>query len=108
MSAGRRSGDTGEFQTPGRAQKAGKSGVGRALRPQADPRQKRKFKEFRLTSFAIDHPTSVFVMTLIVVLLGLSSYVNVPKEMMPEIVMQKILFRMSCSIFLIGLMCPFQ
>ncbi len=91
MSAGRRSGDTGEFRTPGRTQKAGKSGVSPALRPQTDPRHKRKFKEFRLTSYAIDHPTSVFVMTFIIVILGLRAYLQVPKESMPEIVIPNII-----------------
>jgi len=38
------------------------------------------FKHFRVTTFAVDHPTSVIVLTGIVVLLGLRSYVTVPKE----------------------------
>jgi hypothetical protein len=97
-----RKGDTGEFRTPG----AGDSGVHRkasATDPSrlsgahlksgqaTDSRHKRKFKEFRLTSFAIDHPTSVMVMTLILVLMGLMSYIRVPKEMAPEIVIPFIL-----------------
>jgi multidrug efflux pump len=49
-----------------------------------------KFKEFRLTSFAVDHPTLVLVLTGIVVLLGLVSYVTVPKESSPEIVVPNI------------------
>ena len=91
MSADKHTGDPGDFKAPGKGSKAGKSGVSPALRPQADPRHKHRFKEFRLTSFAIDHPTSVFVMTLIVVLMGLSSYISVPKESMPEIVIPNII-----------------
>ena len=49
-----------------------------------------RFKEFRLTSFAIEHSTMVLVMTAIVVLLGLSSYAAVPKESSPEIVIPNI------------------
>ena len=56
-----------------------------------DSRHKRKYKEFRLTSFAIDHPTSVMVMTVILILMGLMSYDRVPKEMAPEIVVPFIL-----------------
>ena len=56
-----------------------------------DPRQKRKFKEFPLSSFAIDHPTSVIVMTVILILAGLSSYMTVPKESMPEFVVPNVI-----------------
>ena len=44
------------------------------------------FREFPLTSFAIDHPTSVLVLTGMVILLGVMSYIQVPKESFPEIV----------------------
>jgi multidrug efflux pump subunit AcrB len=67
---------SGTFQPPGSA---------------PDSRHKRLFKEFWLSSFAIDHPTSVMVMTLIVIIMGLASYVQVPKESMPEIVVPNIL-----------------
>ena len=50
----------------------------------------RKFKEFRLTSFAVDHPTLVMVLAGIVLVLGLASYVTVPKESSPEIVVPNI------------------
>jgi hypothetical protein len=101
----RRTGETDAFRIPeeGAKSKSGqkpkapepkvsRSGVGAAHRLQStDVRQKRKFKEFRLTSFAVDHPTSVFVMTLIVVIAGLGSYLAVPKESMPEIVIPNII-----------------
>ena len=48
--------------------------------------QKGIYKEFSLTSFAIDHPTSVLVLTAIVILMGVVSYIRVPKESFPEIV----------------------
>ncbi len=44
------------------------------------------FREFRLTSLAIDHPTSILVLTGIIILLGLRSYITVPKESAPEII----------------------
>jgi multidrug efflux pump len=49
-----------------------------------------KFREFRLTSFAVDHPTLVMVLAGIVLVLGLVSYVTVPKESSPEIVVPNI------------------
>ncbi len=49
-----------------------------------------KFKQFWLTSFSIDHPTTVLVMTLLVIIMGLVSYRRVPKESFPEIVIPNI------------------
>ncbi len=43
------------------------------------------FKEFWLTSFAVDHPTSVLVLMAMVIIAGFISYVRVPKEAAPEI-----------------------
>jgi multidrug efflux pump subunit AcrB len=43
------------------------------------------YKEFWLTSFAVDHPTSVIVLTAIILIAGFISYVTVPKEAAPEI-----------------------
>jgi multidrug efflux pump subunit AcrB len=56
-----------------------------------DPRHKRKFKEFWLSSYAIDHPTSVMVMTVILIILGIGSYMSVPKESMPEFVVPNVI-----------------
>jgi multidrug efflux pump subunit AcrB len=44
-----------------------------------------EFKEFWLTSFAVDHPTSVLVLMIIVIIAGFISYMRVPKEAAPEI-----------------------
>ena len=51
----------------------------------------RRLKEFALTSFAIAHPTSVVVLTLILIVLGFVSYLQVPRESMPEIVIPNII-----------------
>ena len=48
-------------------------------------------KEFFLTSLAIRHPTSVVVLTLILIALGFISYLRVPRESMPEIVIPNII-----------------
>ena len=50
-----------------------------------------RFKEFRLTSFAVDHPTSIVVLTVILIITGVSSYLSVPKESAPEIVVPNII-----------------
>ncbi|HWP36504.1 MAG TPA: efflux RND transporter permease subunit [Gemmatimonadales bacterium] len=50
-----------------------------------------KFKEFWLTSVSVDHPTSVVVLTAFLVIVGLGSYVTIPKESSPEIVVPNII-----------------
>ncbi|MEE9471670.1 MAG: efflux RND transporter permease subunit [Gemmatimonadota bacterium] len=45
----------------------------------------KRYKQFWLTSLAVDHPTSVLVLTAIIILGGLVSYLRIPKESMPEI-----------------------
>ncbi len=49
-----------------------------------EPRVLDRFKEFRLTSLAIDHRTSVMVLFAILVFGGISSYIALPKESFPE------------------------
>ncbi len=49
-----------------------------------------KYRQFPLTSFAIDHFTSVVVLTGIIIILGIISYVTLPKEATPEIVIPNI------------------
>ena len=44
----------------------------------------RSFKEFRLTSIAVDHATSVIVLFLFIMIAGLLSYRSIPKESFPE------------------------
>jgi multidrug efflux pump subunit AcrB len=43
------------------------------------------FKEFGLTSLAVNNPISVLVLTVIIVFSGLSAYLSVPRESAPEI-----------------------
>jgi multidrug efflux pump len=84
--------DTGSFRVPRQGIGSGKGGgpTPPGTIP-GDHRHKRKFKEFWLSSFAIDHPTSVIVMMAILGLAGLVSYVSVPKESMPEFVVPNII-----------------
>jgi multidrug efflux pump len=55
------------------------------------PKKERKFRTFPLTDFAVNHPTSVFVLTAIIVFMGLSSYLTIPKESAPEVTIPNIL-----------------
>ena len=50
-----------------------------------------RFKEFALTSFAVDHPTSVIVMTAFLGIIGIGSYLTIPKESSPEIVVPNVI-----------------
>jgi multidrug efflux pump len=43
-------------------------------------------KEFKLTSWSIDNKTSIYVLTVIITLAGILSYIALPKEQFPEIV----------------------
>ena len=43
------------------------------------------FKEFKPSSWAIDNKTSVFVLTVIILLLGFTSYFSITKEKFPDI-----------------------
>ncbi len=57
---------------------------------ESDPTFSDSFKEFRLTSFAVGHRTSVVMLFILVLLAGLVSYLNLPKEYQPEIVLPMI------------------
>ncbi|SVA60396.1 uncharacterized protein METZ01_LOCUS113250, partial [marine metagenome] len=43
-----------------------------------------KFREFRATSLAIEHKTSVLVLLFIIALMGVLAYRATPKESFPE------------------------
>ncbi len=47
-------------------------------------------KEFGLTNLAVNNVTSVMILTLLIVVLGFNSYVSMPKEQFPEIVIPTI------------------
>ncbi|TVR65739.1 MAG: efflux RND transporter permease subunit, partial [Gemmatimonadales bacterium] len=53
--------------------------------PEHDPSFLARFKEFRLTSFAIAHATSVVVLFVFISVAGLLAYLNIPKESSPQI-----------------------
>jgi multidrug efflux pump subunit AcrB len=52
--------------------------------------KKNIFREFGLTSFAVDNGTSVFILTFMIILFGWNSYQSMPKELYPEIVIPTI------------------
>ena len=51
---------------------------------------KEKFRQFSLSSLAIDNSTSIFILTLMILFFGVSSYNTMPKEAFPEIPWPKI------------------
>jgi multidrug efflux pump subunit AcrB len=55
------------------------------------PLDRSKFREFWPTSFAVDHPTMIMVLTGIILVLGLASYIRIPKESSPEIVVPNLI-----------------
>ncbi len=52
-----------------------------------DPMQDQKFEIFGLSKFSIKNSTSIFIITILFVAAGFFSYVVMPKEQFPEIVM---------------------
>ena len=52
---------------------------------------KDKFKEFKLSSWSIDNRTAIYILTIIITLVGLSTYNSLPKEQFPEIKMPQII-----------------
>ncbi len=51
---------------------------------------KKVYREFSLTSLAVDNATSIILLTLMIVIFGISAYNNMPKEQYPEIVIPTI------------------
>lgn len=49
-----------------------------------------KFKEFKLSSWAIDNKISVYVLTLLITFIGIRAYNALPKESFPDIVVPTI------------------
>jgi multidrug efflux pump subunit AcrB len=52
---------------------------------------KDKFKEFKLSSWAIDNRTAVYLLTVLITFVGLMAYLNLPKEQFPEIKLPQII-----------------
>ncbi|MPL94176.1 Cobalt-zinc-cadmium resistance protein CzcA [bioreactor metagenome] len=53
--------------------------------------KKKKYREFIGSSWAIDNNTSVYVLTVLIILVGIMSYRSIPKEQMPEVVIPTIM-----------------
>ncbi len=51
---------------------------------------KEGLREFSLTSMAVDNRTSVFILTFMILLFGVNSYITMPKEAYPEIPWPKV------------------
>jgi multidrug efflux pump len=49
------------------------------------------FKEFKLSSWAINNRTAVYILTIIITLMGLVTYNNLPKEKFPEIKLTQVI-----------------
>ena len=49
-----------------------------------------KFKEFKLTSWAIDNQVAVYILAIIISAIGLTQFVTLPKEQFPDIVVPTI------------------
>jgi len=49
------------------------------------------FKEFKPSSWAIDNRTAVYFITIFITLVGLMTYINLPKEKFPEIKIPQII-----------------
>jgi multidrug efflux pump subunit AcrB len=60
------------------------NGSGRVGAGDRDPSLIDSFKEFRATSFAVEHRTSVLVLLLIIAIMGALAYRATPKESFPE------------------------
>lgn len=51
----------------------------------ADQQENTKKRQFGLSSFAVDNGTSIFILTLMIMVFGLQSYNRMPKEQFPDV-----------------------
>jgi len=51
----------------------------------AEEKQNKEKREFSLSSLAVDNGTSVFIITLMILIFGIQSYQDMPKEQFPEV-----------------------
>src|ERR1700752_1275936 len=49
-----------------------------------------KIKEFKPSTWAINNRTSIYFLTVLITVLGLIAYINLPKESFPDITIPKI------------------
>jgi multidrug efflux pump subunit AcrB len=49
------------------------------------------FKEFKLSSWSVDNRTAIYILTIIITLIGLMTYISLPKEQFPEIKLPQII-----------------
>ena len=61
------------------------NGTGQAGAVRTDQAFLDRFREFGPTSFSVDHRTSVMVLLVIILVMGMYSYVTTPQESFPEI-----------------------
>ncbi|MEM6376753.1 MAG: efflux RND transporter permease subunit [Bacteroidota bacterium] len=47
--------------------------------------QQKKKRTFGLSTFAVDNATSIFLLAMVILVLGISSYQQIPKEQFPEV-----------------------
>jgi len=52
---------------------------------------KDKIKEFFATSWAINNKTSIYVLIVLITILGVKSYISIPKEQFPEIIVPTVM-----------------
>ncbi len=50
---------------------------------------KDSFKEFKLSSFAIDNKIAIYILTIFITIAGIMTYIQLPKESFPDIVLPK-------------------
>lgn len=50
-----------------------------------NPNPKKRLRQFGMTSFAVDNGTSIFLVAFIILIFGIQSYQNMPKEQFPEV-----------------------
>jgi len=50
----------------------------------------KKFKEFKLTSWAIDNRTAIYIIAILITIMGLTKFNTMPKEQFPDIVVPTI------------------
>jgi len=56
-----------------------------------EPLKDKVIRNFRLTTLSLKNKNTVFLLTFVLILFGLISYVRLPKELFPDIVVPTIL-----------------